>query len=144
MFGGNDAQGIVGPDGTVYSSVSETGWQAEYGRRVGAVMDSLQGEGRLVLWVGQPPMRDAGFNDRVDILNSVYEEQAADRPWVRYVDVDTVLGADGESAARLPAGAGGQTDDLRPGAGIHLTPARSATRRAGNEGVRPGSSRWWP
>src|SRR3546814_7860411 len=96
MFGGNDAQGIVGPDGTVYSSVSETGWQAEYGRRVGAVMDSLQGEGRLVLWVGQPPMRDAGFDDRVDILNSVYEEQAADRPWVRYVDVDTVLGDDGE------------------------------------------------
>src|SRR3546814_10782373 len=69
MFGGNDAQGIVGPDGTVYSSVSETGWQAEYGRRVGAVMDSLQGGGRLVLWVGQPPMRDAGFDDRVELLD---------------------------------------------------------------------------
>src|SRR3546814_10359409 len=90
-------------------------------------MDSLQGEGRLVLWVGQPPMRDAGFNDRVDILNSVYEEQAADRPWVRYVDVDTVLGDDGEYAARLPDGAGGQTDDLRQGDGIHLSRSEEHT-----------------
>src|SRR3546814_13818706 len=119
-------------------------------------MDSLQGGGRLVLWVGQPPMRDAGFDDRVDILNSVYEEQAADRPWVRYVDVDTVLGDDGEYAARLPDGAGGQTDDLRQGDGIHLSRAgadrlarhlqaqRSEERRVGKESASTCSSLWSP
>lgn len=120
MFGGNDAQGIVGPDGTVYDSVTEPGWAEEYGRRVGGVMDSLQADDRLVLWVGQPPMRDAGFDRRIQVLNEVFEEQAEDRPWVRFVDTGTILGDDGRYADRLDDG-NGPTPDLRQDDGIHLS-----------------------
>lgn len=123
MFGGNDAQGMVAPDGTVLAEVESPGWKAEYARRVGAVMDSLQAADRLVLWVGQPPMRDSGFDRRIDVLNEVFESEAADRPWVRFVDTGTVLGDAGRYASRLPEPGGGTSDDLRQEDGIHLSRA---------------------
>lgn len=120
MFGGNDAQGIVGPDGTVHSQVDTPGWKAEYARRVGAVMDELRADDRLVVWIAQPPMRDAGFDHRIDVINEVVAAQAADRPWVLFVDTAAVLGGpDGEYVDRLP----GHEDDLRQGDGIHLSRA---------------------
>jgi lysophospholipase L1-like esterase len=120
MFGGNDAQGIVGPDGTVHGQVDTRGWRAEYGRRVGGVMDELRADDRLVVWIAQPPMRDADFDHRIDVINEVVAAQAADRPWVTLVDTAAVLGGpDGEYVDRLP----GHDDDLRQGDGIHLSRA---------------------
>jgi hypothetical protein len=120
MFGGNDAQGIVGPDGEVFPTVDSPGWRAEYGRRVGAVMDELRADDRLVLWIGQPPMRDAGFDGRIAVINEVVAAEAKDRPWVTFIDTAPVLGGpDGGYVDRLP----GSDDDLRQGDGIHLSRA---------------------
>lgn len=120
MFGGNDAQGIVGPDGQVYPEVDSPGWRAEYGRRVGAVMDSLLAKDRLLFWIGQPPMRDAGFDRRIAVINEVVIAQAEERPWVTFLDTRTVVGgADGGYVDRLP----GIDEDLRQGDGIHLSRA---------------------
>lgn len=117
MFGGNDAQGIVGPDGTVHDTIDSPGWRAEYGRRVEIVMDSLRAEGRLILWIGMPPVRSPGFQGRVDVLNEIYESAAEDRPWVRFVDLSRVLGdANGAYVERLP----GVDGALRQSDGIHL------------------------
>lgn len=118
MFGGNDAQGIVGPDGQVFPEVDSRGWRAEYGRRVGAVMDALQAEDRLIFWIGQPPMRDAGFDRRIAVINEVVEAEARDRPWVSFVDTAAILGgADRGYVDRLP----GIDEDLRQDDGIHLS-----------------------
>lgn len=124
MFGGNDGQGIVEPDGTVHQRVSDPGWAPEYARRVGAVMDQLRGDGEtLVYWVLQPPMRDGDFDARIDIINGVYVAEAASRPWVEIVDTTPLFGdADGNYADQLP-GAGGGLEDLRQGDGIHLARA---------------------
>jgi hypothetical protein len=120
MFGANDAQGIVDPDGQVHPAVDSAGWRAEYGRRVGAVMDELQADDRVVFWIGQPPMRDGGFDHRIDVINEVVAEQAEDRPWVTFVDTAPILGgADGGYVDRLP----GIDEDLRQGDGIHLSRA---------------------
>jgi len=117
MFGGNDAQGIVGPDGTVHDTIDSPGWRGEYGRRVEIVMDSLRAEDRLILWIGMPPVRSSGFQGRVDVLNEIYETAAEDRPWVRFVDLSTVLGdASGAYVERLP----GVDGALRQSDGIHL------------------------
>jgi hypothetical protein len=120
MFGGNDAQGIVGPDGQVHPEVDTPGWRAEYGRRVEAVMDAMRAEDRLVLWVGQPPMRSEGFDRRVHVINEVVAAAAEDRPWVRFVDTTKVLGGRrGRYVERLdPDG-----EDLRQADGIHLSRA---------------------
>jgi hypothetical protein len=120
MFGGNDAQGIVGPDGQVFSEVDSPGWRAEYGRRAGAVMDSLATDDRIILWVGQPPMRDGDFDARVSVINEVVQAEADDRPWVSFIDTTSVLGGpDGGYVDRLP----GIDEDLRQGDGIHLSRA---------------------
>ncbi len=120
MFGGNDAQPIVSPDGSVHDQVDSPGWRGEYGRRVAGVMDSLRHDGRVLLWVGLPPMRDGGFDARVEVINEVVQAQAAERPWVRYLDSDEVLGdEDGGYVDRLD----GVEGDLRQGDGIHLSRA---------------------
>ncbi|MGQ0432801.1 MAG: SGNH/GDSL hydrolase family protein [Microthrixaceae bacterium] len=120
MFGGNDAQGIVGPDGQVHPEVDSEGWRAEYGRRVGAVMDSMAAKDRLVLWIGQPPMRSPDFDRRMRVINAVVRAEAATRPWVTYVDTTSVLGdAAGSYTDRQP----GTDVDLRQDDGIHLSRA---------------------
>jgi hypothetical protein len=131
LFGGNDSQGIQTPTGEVFQTVSEPGWQAEYARRVGGVMDLLRADGRVVLWVGLPPMREAGFDGRVDILNGIYAGEAERRPWVTYVDTFPLFGdADGDYVAQGP-GPDGSPVDLRQDDGIHLSsPGATVLARA--------------
>src|SRR5690606_14480377 len=74
VLGVNDAQGIVRPDGTP-AQVDEPGWADEYGRRVGELMDRLGGDGRLVVWIGPPPMREPGYSARMSAITAIYAEQ---------------------------------------------------------------------
>jgi hypothetical protein len=113
MFGANDSQGMD-VEGTAYQPDTPE-WQAEYRRRVGVLMDQLRGDGRLVVWVGQPHMRDAGFDARMAVLDDIYAEEAESRPWVHFLDSRPVLSPDGD---------GYQATDgdvaLRQSDGIHL------------------------
>jgi hypothetical protein len=86
MFGANDAQGIIEPNGTVHQDFGTQGWLAEYRRRVAGAMDVLKSDSHLVVWVGQPIMRAGELSDRMASLNAIYREEAAKRPWVRYLD----------------------------------------------------------
>jgi hypothetical protein len=124
MFGANDGQGIVTADGTAIQQVSDPAWDDEYALRVGAVMDLLhEDEDRLVYWVLQPPMRDGGFDARIDIINAVYEREAEARPWIEIVATEPLIGdSNGGYADNLP-GPGGAVADLRQGDGIHLSRA---------------------
>jgi hypothetical protein len=123
VFGVNDAQGIVLPGGTPVPEVSDPRWSVEYRRRVGAVMDQLRDDGRLVLWVTQPPMHDPGFDARIDVVNQAFAAEAATRPWIVLVDPATVVGdANGAYADGLPD-ASGAPADVRRNDGIHLTDA---------------------
>jgi hypothetical protein len=54
-------------------------------------MDILKADGRLVVWVGQPAMRDGEFSERMEDLNVIFREEAAKRPWVRFVDLWTLF-----------------------------------------------------
>jgi hypothetical protein len=121
MFGANDGQGLIAPDGTTYQRVSEPGWQREYADRVAALMDQLRADGRLVLWVTQPPMRDGDFDARMDIVNEIYRAAASTRPWVDLVETALLFGDSGGAFAdRLP-GPDGELRDLRQDDGIHLS-----------------------
>ncbi len=121
MFGGNDSQGIVAPDGATYPGPSDPGWRTEYARRVGAVMDILRADDRIVYWIGLPPMRDSGFDRRAEVMNDIYREAAATRPWVTYLDTRPIVGdADGHYVDRKPNEAGDLVD-LRQRDGVHLS-----------------------
>jgi hypothetical protein len=130
MFGGNDAQGMQLADGTVYPDVTDRGWQIEYARRVGAVMDQLHARDRLVVWVGQPVMRDPGFSHRMDILDDIYEAEAAGRPWVEFVDSRPLFADSSGGYADYLPNASGDLQDVRQSDGIHLS-RTGADRLAG-------------
>jgi hypothetical protein len=122
IFGANDAQGIRTPAGDVYQ-VGSDGWQREYARRVGLVMDMLRAPGRLVVWAGLPPMRDGDFSDRLRGLDQIYKLEAGVRDGVIFVDTWSLFsGPNGGYAPYLPD-AGGDMQLVREPDGVHLTRA---------------------
>ncbi len=86
MFGANDSQGIKTPDGKIFQPGDDS-WNVEYRRRVAGTMDLLKADNRLVVWVGQPIMESAKLSQRMAELNVIYREEAAKRPWIRYIDL---------------------------------------------------------
>jgi hypothetical protein len=122
VFGANDSQGIKTPDGKIFQP-GEEGWTAEYRRRVAGVMDLLGGENRLVLWVGQPIMRSAEFSERMAALNAIYREEAAKRPWVRFIDLWPLFTTPSGGYDAYIADDDGQVKEMRHPDGVHLVRA---------------------
>lgn len=120
MFGANDGQNIA-VDGNVLEFGSSA-WKAEYGDRVGAVMDQLAVDGRRVYWVGQPIMRSPEFDAKMRLLNAIYRDQAQTREDVEYIDTRALFSDDGAFSAYLPD-ANGQPALMRQQDGVHFTRA---------------------
>ena len=86
-------------------------------------MDLLRAEGRIVVCIGLPPMRESGFDGRAATMTGIYRAQAESRPWVRFLDTVPVLGdAEGKYVEAKP-GPSGATEDLRQDDGVHLSSA---------------------
>jgi uncharacterized protein len=123
LFGANDAQGLLLDDGTAVQTLDDPRWGVEYAKRIGAAMDSLRAPNRLVVWVGQPLMRDGTFSAEMEQLDAIFQAQASTRPWVVYVDAHPVLAdAAGHYADHLPDAAGNLAE-VRQADGIHLSRA---------------------
>jgi hypothetical protein len=122
VLGVNDAQGIVVEDGTP-AQLGDPRWAEEYRRRVGGLMDRVRADERMVVWVGQPPMRDPDFGARMAELNQIYAAEAAGRPWVTFVDPAALVGGPDGGYAQTGTDAAGAPVELRQPDGIHLTPA---------------------
>ena len=120
MFGGNDAQALV-VDGQIARPFSET-WVQEYSIRVGHAMDLVTTDpARILIWVGQPIMRDPSYDERMQQINAIYAAEAAERPQVQYVDTrDLFRGPDG-GFSRYVIGQDGQRTDVRLTDGVHLS-----------------------
>ena len=86
-------------------------------------MDQLRADDRMVVWVGQPPMRADDFGARMAALNQIYAAEAADRPWVTFVDLAAVVGGPDGAYADTGTDPAGAPVELRQPDGIHLTPA---------------------
>lgn len=110
MLGANDANGAAAnPEA--------------YRAKVGAVMDQLNAPGRRVAWVGQPIMGRDDLAISVPVVNRIFAEEAASRPWVTYVDAyGLTADASGGYATHLP-GPDGELQLMRADDGVHLTPA---------------------
>ena len=122
VVGVNDAQGIVTADGAP-AQLDDPRWGEEYHRRVGELMDQLRADDRMLVWVGQPPMRDGDFAARMSTINQVYAEQAGVRPWVTYVDPAALVGGPDGAYTDVATGPDGAAVELRQPDGIHLTAA---------------------
>jgi uncharacterized protein len=77
----------------------------EYQARVAAFMDQLQAPGRFVFWVGEPTLTRPDLARNIPVVNAIYAEEAAMRPWVTFVDT-TVVVADAGDGVHFSRGAG--------------------------------------
>jgi len=121
ILGGNDAQNIRTENGQWLERFNEA-WSDEYRRRIGTVMDLVTSDaGRVLLWVGQPPMREEGFDQRMQLLNNLYQAEAAERERVQYVDLrELFTDSSGGYSRYLPDNAG-KLVDVRLTDGVHLS-----------------------
>ena len=120
MIGANDAQDFLGPPDVPYTSPQ---WNTLYAQRVAQFMQIAQSGGATVVWVGMPPMQNAGLNAQMSDVNAVVQQQAAKtHPSVVYLSTDRSLGtAQGGYTAFVTNGAG-QVVNVRTPDGTHLTP----------------------
>lgn len=117
IIGANDAKNLS------RSAVQDPQWQGRYSALVEQMLNVLVGGGRDVYWVGAPVMSDAAFSERVEGVNAVFRDIAANHPGVTYVDAFTIFsGPDGKYAPLQP-GADGRAVRVRAQDGIHFTPA---------------------
>ncbi len=122
MLGANDAQDVRDAEGR-FRHIGSDEWETLYSQRVAGLMDLLTDDGRAVIWVGQPIMRDSDFDDSMEYVSELYRRQAAARSYVSFVDARRIFSdADGGYTDYLPL-QGGQLEQMRLGDGIHLTRA---------------------
>jgi len=119
--GSNDDQPLTG--GPPTGDLGNPEWEAEYRRRVGGVMDQVVGEGRTLIWVGNPPIRDMErAENEYKVINEIFRSEAAKRPGrVFYVDIYPMfLDGNGTYADYLDDGSGSLVK-MRGDDGIHFT-----------------------
>lgn len=126
-LGGNDSQGLSIADGT-FIAQSPTGdpskdaeWRAEYGKRVGAVMDQVLADGRTLIWVGIPNDDNDDVTTRLRVQDEVAKAEAAKRADVVFVDTWNIFsGKEGGWAEYHVDPRDGQGKKVRASDGFHL------------------------
>ncbi|MBP1631716.1 MAG: hypothetical protein H6Q11_4 [Acidobacteria bacterium] len=119
MFGGNDGQPMYLGSGTLETETPE--WFEVYHDRVGEAMDVLLAGTARVYWVGLPIMADDTFTQRVIGFNQVYQEEAAQRPGVVYLDIFPLFQDENGEYSTYLRTASGDLLDMRMPDGAHFS-----------------------
>lgn len=101
MFGGNDAQNIV-VDGRAVTP-DDPRWAEAYRQRVADVLDVTAVDGRAVVWIGVPPMKDAKLNAPMATINQIAAAEVAKRPNTIFFDTWGMFSAAGRPGAYVDA-----------------------------------------
>ena len=121
MAGSNDHQTLQDRDGNGLFPVGSTGWEEEYRRRVGGLMDLVNNRRHRLVWVTVPLVGNAELAPTMQLINRIVRDQASTRPWVRVVDAEALLaGPEGEYVDYLTPEGGSPIRCRRPD-GVHLT-----------------------
>ncbi len=118
MMGANDNQAMRTDGGDL--PFGTPGWNVEYGRRVGKLMDLLlEGGGRRVVWIGLPRMRETKLDADIRAIEQIVVRQAEARERVTYFRTEGLLSpASGYKAYIILEN--GMPLDVRSEDGIHL------------------------
>jgi len=127
-FGGNDAQGLRNIDESwavnhpPASGADDADWRAEYGARVGAVMDYLTEGNRTLVWVGIPNDDNPEVTARMQVQDEVVRAEAAKRTdKVQFIDTwERFSGRNGGWAEYVVDPRDGEGKDVRADDGFHL------------------------
>jgi len=119
MLGANDHQPMKTATGVVRPDTPE--WEAEYGRRVGEIMDTLHAGGAArVYWIALPDMRAAAVQAMIGIFNRIFGEQAARRSFVTVIESKPVLSRNPGTFSPFVIQPTGMPLQVRDADGVHL------------------------
>jgi lysophospholipase L1-like esterase len=118
-LGANDSQSMrLGDELLPFGSAD---WDAVYRVRVKAMMRSLTSGGAKVLWLGLPPMRDAGLSRRSTHLNRMFAQEARQHPGVEFLELSMLFAEPGgEYSSFLTVGK--SVVRVRLEDGVHYSP----------------------
>ena len=119
LVGANDEQGILG-SGQAYPFAGPS-WRAIYEHRIDALVGLLRQHGAAVYWVGLPKMRKVGYDQKAQLLNSIYEARAHALGVTFVPTVPVTVDESGGYSDYLPDGA--RLRLMRARDGIHMTMA---------------------
>ena len=119
MVGANDEQGII--EGGRVDGFFTPRWRQLYTGRIDALVNLLRSRGAAVYWVGLPRMRRGGFDQKAQLLNSLYagRAQALGVPFIPTVPVTV----DGQGGYDDYLYEGGRPRLMRAKDGVHMTMA---------------------
>ncbi|MEM9465727.1 MAG: DUF459 domain-containing protein [Actinomycetota bacterium] len=124
FIGANDHQDMADAAGNRLVEGTDE-WQREWKARLAAGLEVLTEDGRPVLWITQPPMRDGELDAGIDLINEMAAEVIDDRPSVAVVDIWELFGGADGYAERV-TGPDGETITARVSDGVHVSrPAAS-------------------
>ncbi len=118
FIGANDHQDMVDSAGERLVEGTPQ-WQAEWTHRLELTLDLFAGGNTRIYWVTQPPMRDDGLDDGIELINSLAEPVVATREFVTEVDIWELFGGTNGYQDRLTRD--GESIDARVDDGVHLT-----------------------
>lgn len=121
VFGANDGQGMELESGVFQPGAPE--WNAEYARRVDAVMTYLEQQGVRVYWIAQPIARDGDYSARLALMNGIFADVAADHPNTTIVSLYDLFADEAGNYSDYLPGADGELVEMRNSDGIHMTRA---------------------
>jgi len=123
-FGGNDDHGYMTglPEGTSIGDFASPTWNAEYLRRVRAVMDTVNRAGGTVVWIGLPITNNEAQTQRFDTLNAIVVKEAKRRGPRKAIFIDTYTMFAGDSGGFTEYMQNGKGDSVkvRAGDGVHF------------------------
>lgn len=123
IIGGNDGQDLVLDARRKNKRVpwKSAQWDAAYARRVLEFVDSMQAEGRKVLWLGLPRTDTKNFERKLQKIRAVTRNALQERgSSVSYVDT-TPFVVDGQGKLKKNVRHGSRSGALRQPDGIHFT-----------------------
>lgn len=91
IIGANDPQNIYLPGNRELVFGSDA-WQQEFTTRCRAFMQMLSAHATRIYWLSLPPMKYAGYRDRVALINSLHQWAVAGFANIEYVDLGSIVG----------------------------------------------------
>lgn len=117
FIGANDCQAVS--DSGLSHRFDSGEWRRIYAERLRQISEILCGGERQVYWLGLPPMRAKGFNQRIQKLTEFTRKELSSNPCIRWVNIEEAVSNAGHYTDKLKVGK--RRIKLREADGIHLT-----------------------
>jgi hypothetical protein len=118
-IGANDGQGFV-VDGKVLAYGSED-WRKVYQDRLAGFLAMVGASGARVVWVGLPPMRMPGYNEKIAAINRIACTVVSQNPQATWWNPVSYVGDEAGGFREFVTLANGHTMRVRSPDGIHLS-----------------------